>query len=175
MMLEPSSVLCEVELSLVKGYLSPMQVAIFKERPRSPTVATYRFLIDKYHGELSCMSALQRCPRPTALLQPWWPHNTGGTDPYLSPLDEGKLREQNLDAAENIRCVRIRDALNLAFTVHEERCLKASQFLAEKLLLPDLADKIKRGSPSVPWLHDFAARNDLKICAAREFEDARRK
>jgi hypothetical protein len=164
----------DVRQAHLDGHLSEIQTRIFEARIQEPSRATHQALLRVFDKALSGVEALRTCMKRTALLLPWEPGYSGGGDWYLSASDEARLHAQLLEAAENVQCMRTRDALNFASQLKEERCEKAKRLLILGLGMPALAQEIKYAPPCPTWLRDFAARHELKICRPQDLEEARR-
>jgi hypothetical protein len=138
----------DVRQAHVDGHLSDMQMQIFEFRIRGPSTATHQRLLTHFGDAISGREALRTCMKRTALLLRWEPHGGGGGACYLSPPDEARLHAQLLEAAENIQCMRTRDALNFVSVLKEEKCEKAKQLLILGLQMPALAQNINYSPPS---------------------------
>jgi hypothetical protein len=147
-----TAALDDVRQAHVDGHLSDIQMEIFEFRIQHPRTATHQQLLSRFDNALSGCGALRRCIKRTVLLLRWEPHGGGGADCYLSPPDEARLHEQLLEAADNIQCMRTRDALNFATVLKQERCEKVKRLLISALEMPALAEEVEYSPPSETWL-----------------------
>jgi hypothetical protein len=96
-----------------------------------------------------------------------------GHDPYLSPLDLPTFCAHVLARAAELNCITRRGALILAFDLAlQRRGITVMLFEGACFELPP--EFLSITPPSPEWLNGIAGELDLRICAPRELEAARR-
>ena len=116
----------ELATAATQDYLTIIQVEIFLAKKSGKT---YETIISEYG--LSGNAAFVTCIVRTSQFKIWYPAYEGGTDAYLSKLDQQYFINFIIEAADFSNCVPEVIASNLAFNLKKKRIKKAALLLAQ--------------------------------------------
>jgi hypothetical protein len=93
----------ELEAAMVNGFLSNLQLHVFRDRCSNPCSWIDSALRCNYR--VSQDEAVRKCLVPTASGLPWVRHMGGARDPSLSPFDVPRFRDAVLQRAADLNCI----------------------------------------------------------------------
>ena len=164
------SILEEINISLQNEYLSEIQVQIMMDRLENAT--TYKKLKSDYN--LSGNEALTHCLLRTCKLEKWYPSMKGGSDCYLSSIDQDYFEEKIKSASEDQNCIPAIYALSLAYYLKKRRNSRAYMLLTY-LNNNELAQKcLETEPPSKTWIYGFVRKRNINIVSSQQIELLRR-
>lgn len=149
--------------------LSAIQMQIVVSRQQG---LTYEQIRNLYH--LSCPNVVVKCLKRSVLGRRWEPGHKGGTNTYLSEVDQILFKKKVQDEADSINCLPTCVAVALAHSLCEQRAQKARMILIS-IQCRQIAESIKNPTcPHENWLRGYCLSVGIKIARPQELEFIRR-